>query len=119
MHQDTAFRVAYLITGSATDAEESAQDGFLKAHAALDRFDDRRPFRPWLLRIVANDARNRRRARVRRDKVFLRLVEGSSGGAAQPPDDPSSIAESRSDLLRAVARLRVEEQLVVIATTAT
>jgi RNA polymerase sigma-70 factor, ECF subfamily len=115
MHQDTAFRVAYLITGSAADAEEAAQDGFLKAHAALDRFDERRPFRPWLLRIVANDARNRRRARGRRDKVFLRLVEGSSGGAAQPPDDPFSIAESRSDLLRAVARLRVEEQLVVIA----
>jgi RNA polymerase sigma factor (sigma-70 family) len=80
MHQDTAFRIAYLITGSAADAEESAQDGFLKAHAALDRFDERRPFRPWLLQIVANDARNRRRARGRRDKVFLRLVEGSSGG---------------------------------------
>lgn len=35
MHQDTVFRIAYLITGSAADAEESAQDGFLKAHAAL------------------------------------------------------------------------------------
>lgn len=107
LHEDVAFRVAYLITGSAADAEESAQDGFLKAHAALGRFDDRRPFRPWLLEIVANDARNRRRALGLREKLTLRL-------APPPFEDPFALANSRSDLLRAVARLRVEEQLVVI-----
>ena len=41
-----AFRTAYLVTGSVEDAEESAQDGFVKAFAALGRFDEARPFRP-------------------------------------------------------------------------
>jgi hypothetical protein len=62
-HQATAFRVAWLITGSSADAEEAAQDAFFKAYRSLGRFRDGAPFRPWLLRIVANEARNRRRAR--------------------------------------------------------
>jgi DNA-directed RNA polymerase specialized sigma24 family protein len=54
MHQTIAFRTAWVITGSAADAEEAAQDAFVKAHAALDRFREGSPFRPWLLTIVAN-----------------------------------------------------------------
>ena len=61
-HQTIAFRTAYLITGAAADAEDAVQEAALKAHAALPRFDPARPFRPWLLAIVANEARNRRRA---------------------------------------------------------
>src|SRR6058998_3726374 len=59
-HQAIAFRTAWLITRSAADAEEVAQDAFLKAHRALGRFRERSPVRPWLLAIVANEARNRR-----------------------------------------------------------
>ena len=62
MHTQIAFRTAYLITGSAADAEEAAQDGFVKAWRALRRFRPGAEFRPWLLKIVANEARNRRRA---------------------------------------------------------
>jgi RNA polymerase sigma-70 factor (ECF subfamily) len=62
IHREVAFRTAYLIAGSAADAEEAAQDGFVKAYRALARFRDGLPFRPWLLQIVANEARNRRRA---------------------------------------------------------
>src|SRR5215210_9428067 len=65
-HQQTAFRTACLLSGSAADAEEAAQDGFLKAWRALPRFRAGAPFRPWLLAIVANEARNRRRAAGRR-----------------------------------------------------
>jgi RNA polymerase sigma-70 factor, ECF subfamily len=52
--QAIAFRTAYLVTGNAADAEEAAQDAFVKAHRALGRFRRGSPFRPWLLRIVAN-----------------------------------------------------------------
>jgi RNA polymerase sigma-70 factor (ECF subfamily) len=45
-YQTVVFRTAYLVTGSVEDAEESAQDGFVKAFAALGRFDEARPFRP-------------------------------------------------------------------------
>jgi RNA polymerase sigma-70 factor (ECF subfamily) len=108
LHRDAAFRTAYLITGSAADAEESAQDGFVKAYRALASFRPGAPFRPWLLRIVANDARNRRRARGRREGLALRLL---------PPEPAAEDgrADERADLLRALSTLRREEQLAIVA----
>ena len=53
-YQGIAFRTAYLLTGSAADAEEATQTGFVKAWKALPRFRAGAEFRPWLLRIVAN-----------------------------------------------------------------
>ena len=66
-YQGIAFRTAYLIAGSAADAEDAAQEGFVKAYLALDRFRPGARFRPWLLAIVGNEARNRVRSRVRRE----------------------------------------------------
>lgn len=50
MHESVAYRTAYVILGSAEGAEDATQEAFVKAHAALDRFEAARPFRPWLLR---------------------------------------------------------------------
>jgi len=75
MHQGIAFRVAYVAAGERGDAEEAVQDGFVKAYRALGRFRDGAPFRPWLLRIVANEARNRRRSAGRRTGLALRAAE--------------------------------------------
>ena len=50
-HQEVAFKVAYVIAGSAADAEDAAQDAFVKAWRALGRFRPEAPFRPWVLRI--------------------------------------------------------------------
>src|ERR671910_1217421 len=61
-HEEIAFRTAYLICGNAADAEDAAQEAFVKAHRALGRFRAGEPVRPWLLTIVANEARNRRRS---------------------------------------------------------
>ena len=58
-YQGIAFRTAWLVAGNAADAEEAAQDGFVKAYRALWRFRSGAPFKPWLLRIVTsgtNDA---------------------------------------------------------------
>src|SRR5436309_2642352 len=86
-HQDVAFRTAMLITGNAQDAEDAAQDGFVKAWRALGRFRAGAPFRPWLLQIVANEARNRRRSAGRRVQLGLRAAaEEPSGGAAPSPE---------------------------------
>lgn len=73
-HQQIAFRVAYLITRNAADAEDAAQDGLVKAWQALGRFRAGESFRPWLLRIVANEARNRRRSSGRRVQLALRAA---------------------------------------------
>ena len=57
-YQDVALRTAYLVAPEA-DAADAVQDAFLKAYAALPRFRSGSPLRPWRLRIVANEARNR------------------------------------------------------------
>ena len=101
-HQATAFRVAWLITASSADAEEAAQDAFLKAHRALGRFREGAPFRPWLLRIVANEARNRRVAAGRRERLALRAFE--ERGADEAPSPEAALLDA--DTPRAADRRR-------------
>ena len=114
-HQGIAFRTAYVITGSAADAEEVVQDAFVKAYRARGRFRSGAPFRPWLLAIVANEARNRRRATGRRARLSLQLAEERpSGGAAPSPEVALLAHEERAELLAAVDRLG-EEQRAAIA----
>jgi RNA polymerase sigma-70 factor (ECF subfamily) len=114
-HQGIAFRTAYVITGSAADAEEVVQDAFVKAYRARGRFRSGAPFRPWLLAIVANEARNRRRATGRRARLALQLAEERpSGGAAPSPEVALLAREQRAELLAAVDRLG-EEQRAAIA----
>jgi RNA polymerase sigma factor (sigma-70 family) len=113
-YQGIAFRVAYVIAGSAADAEEAAQDAFVKAYRALGRFRAGAPFRPWLLRIVANEARNRRRSAVRRESLALRTAaEQASGDAAPSPEAAVLVAEQRETLLRALEGLRNEDRDVI------
>jgi RNA polymerase sigma factor (sigma-70 family) len=113
-HQGIAFRTAYLVAGSAAEAEEAAQEGFIKAYRALGRFRPGSPFRPWLLQIVANEARNRRRSEGRRAALALRAAaEGTSGGAAPSPEGALVTGEDRERLLEAVNGLREEERLVI------
>jgi RNA polymerase sigma factor (sigma-70 family) len=115
MHEDVAFRTAYVITGSAADAEEAVQDAFVKAHRALGRFRRDAPFRPWLLRIVANEARNRRRSAGRRLGVLARAAaEDVSGGAAPSPETQVVADEGRRRLFDAIGRLREEERLAIV-----
>lgn len=112
-HQDIAFRTAYLITGSRADAEEATQDGFYKAYRALPRFRAGSPLRPWLLRIVANEARNSRRSRRRREEVTLRLARQRPLEQSRSPESDTLAAERRERLLAAVRELPEPEQLVV------
>jgi RNA polymerase sigma factor (sigma-70 family) len=113
-HQGIAFRTAYLLAGNAAEAEDAAQEAFVKAYRALGRFRRGSPFRPWLLQIVANEARNRRRSAGRRSALTLRAAaEGSSGGAAPSPEGALIAGEDRERLLAAVNALREEERLVI------
>jgi len=105
-HQEIAFRVAYVITRNAADAEDAAQEALVKAWRALGRFRAGEPMRPWLLRIVANEARNRRRSAGRRVRLSLRAeAEGSSGGAAPSPEASVVAADERRRLLGALETL--------------
>jgi RNA polymerase sigma factor (sigma-70 family) len=113
-HQAIAFRTAYLVAGDEADAQEAAQDAFVKAYRALGRFRTGSPFRPWLLSIVANEARNRRRSAGRRQALALRAAaDATSGDAAPSPEAASVSAERRRELLDAVNRLGEDHRLVL------
>ncbi len=105
-YQGIAFRTAYVLSGNAADAEEAAQDGFVKAYRALGRFRRGSPLRPWLLRIVANEALNRRRSAARRERLALRAAAEDRPGDAVPSPEAALLArESQERLLAAVERL--------------
>jgi RNA polymerase sigma-70 factor (ECF subfamily) len=113
-HQDVAFRTAVLLAGGAAEAEDAAQEAFVKAHRALGRFRADAPFRPWLLAIVANEARNRRRSAARRQSLALRLAEDRPAGEAAPSPEAAVLDhERRAGLLAALERLRPEDREVI------
>ena len=113
-HQVIAFRTAYVITGSAADAEEVVQDAFVKAYRARGRFREGAPFRPWLLTIVANEARNRRRTLARRARFELHVAEERpSADAAPSPEAALLVREQRAQLLAAIDTLGEEQRQAV------
>ncbi len=103
MHWPRAFRAAYLVTHDAGAAEDIAQESFLAAIRALDRFDRRRPFGPWLHRIVVNRAIDWTRARKLRGEV--ELVD-----SLPAPDAP----ERTEDTFSALSRLGPEHRAVIV-----
>ena len=114
MHQTIAFRTAFLVTGSAAEAEEATQDALVKAHRALARFREGAPFRPWLLQIAVNEARNRRVSNARRERLALRLGEERRQGDAVPSPEAALLAlERRSELREAIDGLGERDRLVV------
>jgi RNA polymerase sigma-70 factor, ECF subfamily len=114
-YQDVAIRTAWVIAPDG-DAEDAVQEGFVKAFRALGRFRDGSPFRPWLLRIVANEARNRRRSAGRRTGLALRAAEDRRPGDAAPsPESAVLDRESRETLVQALNELRVDDREVIAA----
>jgi RNA polymerase sigma-70 factor (ECF subfamily) len=109
-HQEICFRTAWISSGAADDAEDAAQEAFMKAFAALPRFRAGAPFRPWLLTIVANEARNRRRSANRREALVLRAPDT---GTESSPETTVIATESRQALLDAVNRLPDADREVV------
>ena len=115
-HQAVAFRAAYLITGSAPEAEDATQEAFVKAWLSLGRFRRDAPFRPWLVRIAVNEARNRRRGAGRRARLVLRLGPDSAGaGSARSAENEALATAERARLASAVGQLREADQLVIAA----
>ncbi len=113
LHQDVAFRVAFLVLGKAEDAEDVIQEAFVKAFRALDKFDTSRSFRPWLLRIVTNEARNARKAAQRRAGLLVRCGEAWGHAQEVSPEGRALDSERRKELLAALDLLKEEERLVI------
>jgi RNA polymerase sigma-70 factor (ECF subfamily) len=104
-HWKRAHRAAYLVVHDTAAAEDIAQDAFLAAVDALDRFDRRRPFAPWLHRIAINRALDWARREALRRKV------------AEPDAQPAVAAEPGAlggELMEALALLPPDQRAVVV-----
>ena len=113
-YQQLAGRTAYVITGSAADAQDAVQEALVKAYAGLARFREGSPFRPWLLRIVANEAISRRRAATRTVRLALRAAEGRPWADAAPSPEGAVLArETQRELVAAMGRLGPQDRLVI------
>jgi RNA polymerase sigma factor (sigma-70 family) len=113
-YQELAFRVAYQVTGDAADAEDAAQEAFVNAYYALGRFRPGAPFRPWLCRIVVNEARNRRMSAHRRVVLAERAITAyASGEAAPSPEAAAEAGAFRSTLVATLWQLREEDRLIL------
>jgi RNA polymerase sigma-70 factor (ECF subfamily) len=108
LHQQPVFRLAYLLLGDPDDAQDIAQETFLRAYYALKRFDPDRPLRPWLLSIASNLASNRRRSVGRYFAALQRFARQS------PPEEDTSLPQDDAQILwSAVRRLKPVFQQVI------
>jgi len=107
LHWARAYRAAFVVVGDAAAAEDIAQESFLAAVRALDRFDRRRPFGPWLHRIVVNRAIDWARARALRREIGVEglvepaALERKGGGRAD-------------ELVAALMTLGAEQRAVIV-----
>jgi len=114
-YQHLAMRTAHAILGGDPDVDDAVQEAFVKAYYALGRFRAGSPFRPWLLRIVANESIDRARHAARTVSLELRPdIDDGPADPGQPSPEATSLAiEQRTELLAAVNTLRPEERLVI------
>ncbi len=109
-HSAMAIRTAAML-GAGTDAEDVAQEAFVKAYRALGRFRPGAPFRPWLLAIVANEARNlHRTVRRRSDRELRPLADVPTDG----PAEALEIRERQQLVRRALDALPADQREVLV-----
>jgi RNA polymerase sigma-70 factor, ECF subfamily len=110
-HWRGAHRAAYLVVHDGQAAEDIAQEAFISAIRSLDRFDRRRPFAPWLHRIVVNRAIDWTRARKARREVSGEAIEGWESESHEP--DLDSLVDS-GRMVEALRSLGPEQRAVVV-----
>jgi RNA polymerase sigma-70 factor (ECF subfamily) len=106
-HWPRAYRAAYLVVHDGAAAEDIAQESFLAAIRSLDRFDRRRPFSPWLHRIVINRAIDWARSRALRAEV-------GDAGLAAVADESAARQRFSQPVVAALASLSPEHRAVIV-----
>jgi RNA polymerase sigma-70 factor (ECF subfamily) len=115
IHQEIALRVAYLVVRNRAESEDVTQEAFVKAYRSLDGFHVESPFRPWLLRIVRNEALNRVRSNKRRDRLAIHAGPNPvSGDAALSPEAVVLTEEQSRRLLALIDELPERQRSVLV-----
>ncbi len=115
-HEQRVFRAAWRLLGRREDAQDAAQEVFLRLYRYRHRFDERRPLEPWLYRITVNVCRDlRRRRRVRQTASLEELEETRPLVSADPdPGAAARIAEERRIVEQALATLAEKERAALV-----
>lgn len=109
-YQEQAFRAAYLVLRDAGEAEDAAQEAFIKAFAALPRFRDERPFKPWILKIAINQALTMLKKRRRHAEVPL---DASAEVPGCGIDETVMGRERAATLSSALRQLKEKERTII------
>ncbi len=110
-HATQAYRLALHMVRNQADAEDASQNAFVKAFTNLDRSDERRPFAPWLMRIVSRESLNVLRAEKTRFAFWHRQER-----TVETEDSPESMVLDsvvHLDVVAAVNRLKTKDRLVL------
>ena len=111
-HQEAVFRLSYLLLGDPDEAEDVAQETFLRAWHHLQRFDATRPLRPWLLSIASNLASNRRRSAGRYLAALTRAFHNETTSSSNIEEKSAQHIEA-NDLWKAVRTLSMPDQQII------
>jgi RNA polymerase sigma-70 factor (ECF subfamily) len=111
-HQEAVFRLCYLLLGDPDDADDIAQEAFLRAWKHLKRFDPARPLRPWLLSIASNLASNRRRSAGRYLAALTRAFRNEPATTSSTEEKSAQHMEA-GELWKAVRNLNVSDQQII------
>lgn len=111
-HQEAVYRLCYLLLGDADEADDVAQETFLRAWRYLKRFDPERPLRPWLLSIASNLVSNRRRSAGRYLAALTRAFR-SAPASATSAEEKSARQMEAQDLWKAVQTLSTADQQII------
>ncbi len=113
-YEQIVFRAAWLVTRDEHEAADVAQESFVRAYRALGSFKMGQPFRPWLLRIVTNQALNRVKTAQRRARMTERYGSEMIARQEDPSPDHVIVAHEQNErLLEAVSRLADDEQTLI------
>lgn len=112
-YQDVAFRTAWIIARDSEDAEDATQAAFIKAWLAIERFRPGSPFRPWLLRIVANEAKNQAQSHRRRQLRTAPIDPGTTMASDESPEQRIVEDEQVNGLVRQINLLDEQDRVVI------
>ena len=114
-YQRAVYRVAYALTRNASDADDLAQETFVRAWGAIGRFELGQPLHPWLARIATNQAYSLFRHRKRRPETSIEpLVEaGMQWGTDDDPADHAARHQHERQLRISFEQLSQEHQAVL------
>ena len=118
-HQVEAVQAAFLVVGDRTMAEDITQSAFLKVAIKIHQFKDGRPFRPWFLRIVTNDAIKAAAKAKRHLSLDSTIDSGASPDWLRDPrpgpEDIAGFAEERRQVWKALEKLAPKDRAVIVS----